>query len=224
MYFTSPSAQACKWYQKRHRISIETATDQPCPLQNCSSMHAINDLPLLFLPHNTARPFLFPLLAALHHQPIELEKLTNDCLSLFARAIISTRLFTLELYHQSFPEGHRHTTYLHHLQLPQPVLHQFLHTPLVRFPAVLPKGICGPPPGVFAEIVVGELLGLAEEGAVEGADFGGAGGGGHARAVFCRWQWDESGSLREFVRGDDVCRLLQIVNGGCLCHFRDLQV
>ena len=58
-------------------------------------------------------------------------------------------------------------THLHHLQLLQPPLHQLLGLPLPKcFIVVLPKGILGPPPGVLAEVVGGELGGLAKKRAV----------------------------------------------------------
>ena len=57
-------------------------------------------------------------------------------------------------------------TYPHDLQLLQPPLHQLLHAALARLSTVLAKGIARAPPSVFAEIVGGELAGLAEEGTV----------------------------------------------------------
>lgn len=57
-------------------------------------------------------------------------------------------------------------THLHHPQLLQPPLYQLLRLPLPKVPiVVLPERVPRPPPGVLAEVVGGELGGLAEEGA-----------------------------------------------------------
>lgn len=56
------------------------------------------------------------------------------------------------------------STDLQDLQLLQPLLHQLLHLPFLRLRPMLPKRISRSPFSVFAEIVRGELGGLAEEG------------------------------------------------------------
>jgi len=46
----------------------------------------------------------------------------------------------------------------------QPFLHQLLYPPFLRLVLVLAESIPGPPAGVFAEVILGELRGIAEEG------------------------------------------------------------
>ena len=55
-------------------------------------------------------------------------------------------------------------TYLQNLQLLQSPLHQLLLLPLIGLGMMFPKRIFGSPPGVFSEVIRGELGGLAEEG------------------------------------------------------------
>lgn len=57
-------------------------------------------------------------------------------------------------------------SYLQHLQLLQPVLHQFLYPPTIALGALLSECVPRPPLGVFPEVVCGELVALSEKGAV----------------------------------------------------------
>lgn len=54
-------------------------------------------------------------------------------------------------------------TNLHHPQALQSLLYQFLHPPVLRLVLVLTEPILGPPTGVFAEVIVGELRRVAKE-------------------------------------------------------------
>ena len=54
-------------------------------------------------------------------------------------------------------------TYLQHLQLFQPLLHELLHSSLPRLFLVFPEGVACSSFGVLAEVVGGELTALSQQ-------------------------------------------------------------
>lgn len=61
-----------------------------------------------------------------------------------------------------FPVQGSEKTYLEHLQILQPLLHQLLYPPRVLNAPVLPERIPRAALGVFPKVVGGELVSLAE--------------------------------------------------------------
>lgn len=59
----------------------------------------------------------------------------------------------------------RYPTNLHHPQVLQSLLEQFLDLPVLRLILVLTESIPRPPAGIFTEVEGGELRRLTEEGA-----------------------------------------------------------
>lgn len=60
-------------------------------------------------------------------------------------------------------EANKRGSYLHHLQIGQPLLHQLLYLPLLGLMLVLSERIDGASSCVLSEVVSGELVCLTEE-------------------------------------------------------------
>lgn len=73
-------------------------------------------------------------------------------------------------------------TYLHHPQLPQPLLNKLLYPPFLYLGPIFPKSIYRPSLRILAEIVGGELPRLSEEGAELSSDGKMVSGGACRRA------------------------------------------
>jgi hypothetical protein len=58
-------------------------------------------------------------------------------------------------------------TYLHHLQLLQTLLHEFLYPSGVRLVLMLMKCISRPPPRIHSEIIIRKLIRLPEQGPIQ---------------------------------------------------------
>lgn len=89
----------------------------------------------------------------------------DPLIPLAQRFVIPTSIRSLRTQTQS-QDGKVIPTHLHHLQLLDPLLHKLLYPPLVRLGGMFAEAIARPSLGVFAEVVCGELAGLAEERAI----------------------------------------------------------
>jgi hypothetical protein len=166
------------WYLESYRQSIRGYfQSQLCYYLAVMSPQHVNledgCLPSVFLPHYSCiGALLLARFATFYYQPIELEELTDDGLSLRIRcqpiSMMHRCYHNLQLFKEEAPfpaTPYRNLlqsiTDLQNLQLLVSLLKQRLHLPLIRLAMVLPKCILGPPLRILAEIVGGELVRLA---------------------------------------------------------------